>query len=537
MPPIQTLQTRPVNTTVPAKTPPLLFGTVNLAVLLLSCNDTPRVTTLTRESVKRIMRNVADYVFAQSGGRATLAYHVLDWYELPLSSAQWNALAFGAGPVVKPLVAAGLQVDLDGYDQFALVIDKGDAFSAATFGDFIHAAAADFTPAIMQHELTHVFGAADAFLDDPMGPIVYGDRFDIMGGEGSKYSFAEPSLVTEPGANRRAMSGPGMTAPTLIATGWLDPFRGGIGRDMSASIGHWGVELELSALRGAPAPDWAGPPVCAWFDVGEERFIIEYRTRDAGGWDRALPAHPGSDAAGWIVVHRTPLHGAITTLQVAVLPGAHGESWSAGKDDPFDIFSPGPVKLSVRGFDRARGTVNLFLNRRQPWEPHGGISFGGLRQDGDGLVWTPGRGFTPVPPHSPVVAVLERVAQLQQLQTLVERPADAHTEPLTEAAGRSLATLKAEVARLETVAASAPLEEVSSGLGNLRELQQRLTSSNGDGIDPAVLAAAISSLAKVQRSLDRVAADHAARLAVAHATKNTDRDAGTAAIGRDATTG
>ncbi len=84
---------------------------------------------------------------------------------------------------------------------------------------------------------------------------------------------------------------------------------------------------------------------------------------------------------------------------------------------------------------------------------------------------------------------------------------------------------------------AAPLEDLSSGLGDLRELQQQLTSSNGDEIDPAVLAAAISSVANVQRSLDRVAADHAARLAVAHATKNTDRHAGTAENASNATTG
>lgn len=104
---------------------------MKLAVLLLSCTDTPRETDFDRTWVHRLVGHVAGYYLDQSGGRVDMEFRVFDWFQLPHTSQQWNDLGFGAGPVVKPIVEAGLGVDLSPYDHFALVIDKFDALSAA----------------------------------------------------------------------------------------------------------------------------------------------------------------------------------------------------------------------------------------------------------------------------------------------------------------------------------------------------------------------------------------------------------------------
>ena len=127
-------------------------------------------------------------------------------------------------------VAAGLRVDLSPYNHFVLVIDKAGARLAATDPTtlkYCHAAAADLTQAILAHEIAHTYGAQHANLYSPNGAIEYGDRFCVMGAEGGKYSFTDPSL------GQQGASGPGMVAPTQIACGWLDINNAAIALDFS----------------------------------------------------------------------------------------------------------------------------------------------------------------------------------------------------------------------------------------------------------------------------------------------------------------
>ena len=58
-----------------------------------------------------MMARLAAYYLAQSGGR-NLSYQVFDWLELSLTSDAWDALGFGAGPVVVAEAAQSLQADL-----------------------------------------------------------------------------------------------------------------------------------------------------------------------------------------------------------------------------------------------------------------------------------------------------------------------------------------------------------------------------------------------------------------------------------------
>ena len=94
---------------------------MKLAVLLLSCTGSARLTDFDQPWVHRLVGHMAGYYLDQSGGRENIEFRVFDWFQLPQTSQQWNDLGFGVGPVVKPIVEAGLHVDLSPFDHFALV--------------------------------------------------------------------------------------------------------------------------------------------------------------------------------------------------------------------------------------------------------------------------------------------------------------------------------------------------------------------------------------------------------------------------------
>lgn len=66
-------------------------------------------------------------------------------------------------------------------------------------------AARSLDPALLAHELGHMYGANHANLDTPTGPEEYGDRFCVMGREDNKFTFVHPKLGVA--------TGPGMVAP------------------------------------------------------------------------------------------------------------------------------------------------------------------------------------------------------------------------------------------------------------------------------------------------------------------------------------
>ena len=274
---------------------------MNFGVLFLSCNDAVRQTSFTWNWAERAIQNVADYYFAQSGGRESITFKVFDWYQLPMSVKQWVDLGMGVGAAVRPTVAQGLagprpvHPHTDRYRR-ARRKRRNDP------GVETLPAATNFTPQLISHELGHRYGAQDAWGDTADSPTRYHNRWCVMGAEGWPATYAVPAL-TDPAAQGLDQSGPGMSAPTLLATGRLQPNEHGVSLDLTGTdvFSSGGRVEELSALAGVPGPGWTrSPVVIRYYD-----FLVEDRIGTAGGWDRGLPS-PGEGAGGWVVVHRNP---------------------------------------------------------------------------------------------------------------------------------------------------------------------------------------------------------------------------------------
>ena len=177
-----------------------------------------------------------------------------------------------------------------------------------------------------------------------------------------------------------------------------------------------------------------------------------------------------------------------------------GDTLVLGKDNPFEIFEAGPLKVSVLSVNAEARTVRLRFSRRAARPLLGGTIYGGVAFDGWGLVWTPGRGFTPVPPHSPLVAVLEEVARLQDLQEMLAvAPAD-EAPGISEAASRALSALQRSVAALQAAPDPSPLALALDSIGRLRSASERLTPTDG-ARNRELIETSRHRLAQVERTL------------------------------------
>ena len=318
-----------------------------------------------------------------------------------------------------------------------------------------------------------------------------------MGALGWPYTFADDTLA-DPNASMLNRNGPGMSAPTLIATGWLNEDEHGLGLELSGSsmFSSSGRIEELSALTGTPSPDWVRPPLVIRYND----LLVEYRVRAPDGWDRGL-ADPGVGAGGWLVVHRSA-RGTPSAVHVDSVEARPGAMLILGKDNPLDIFNPGPLKLSVLSFNAAARTVRLHFSRRAARQAPSGTTYGGVDVGGGGLVWTPGRGFTRVPPHSPLLKVLERVARVHALEEILAIASGNEVAGLVEESSRALRTLQQSVAELRVEPSVSPLAHALGSISELHSTSERLYSSTDDReITREFVEASRQRLAEVKRIL------------------------------------
>lgn len=437
---------------------------MKFAVLPVTVSDRQRATTLTLEWIERACASVSSFIHDQSGGQQTAEFTVFDWYPLEQSHAEWAGFGFNVREMVNKQVESNRSVDLSGYQHFVYVIDDSVSRVGATVRNLSTTiiAAIDLDPAILAHELTHVFGADDTFLETPTGPQVYDALFCIMGREGAKHSFRDTALLSPlEGANAgHTDCGPGMCVPTLLATGWLKLAKHGV--QITGVPGKTpGGAVSIRALDGAPVAE-GGLPVCCYLDDGD-RYMVEYRI-STSRWDSGLPASP----LGWIVVNRTPLDGPLMTLEVASFPVLPGKTVSFGGPDNIYLFGGGPLRLSVLSCNFIAGTVDVQFSRKKGKVPQYIDPFRDFREELKYGLWSPESGWHAFPLGSDLADVLKSVEALSQLRDLARINNRRYSADLSAAMERQLKALQESTRavgfRTETVR-----EKLVDRLGQLRE--------------------------------------------------------------------
>lgn len=231
----------------------------------------------------------------------------------------------------------------------------------------------------------------------------YGDRWDIMTAYDGVY--LDTSGTQDPPLSPYFTFGPGLNAVNMDLAGWLDHTR--------VFTGNGSVSFKLRPLHQRDLPGW----LAARLQIGFETIYVEFRVNS--GWDVQIP-----DSC--ILLHRRSLRpddGSPCSELLVANPNARpnpraelreGESFETGEAaDPFGFFA----RITATQIDAGNkeALVNVYIRNHRRIEPQGTF-FGGVTVDGGGIVWTPGRGFVKVPPRSPLLVVLETLADVEALQ-------------------------------------------------------------------------------------------------------------------------
>lgn len=251
----------------------------------------------------------------------------------------------------------------------------------------------------VSHEVGHALGfGGHSRLEGSAAE--YGDRWDIMSAYSVDYGKKDSPYYT---------FGPGMNAVNMDRAGWLDTARVFTG----GGTNHYSIRLR--PLHRRDLPGW----LAARVQIGYETVYIEFRMSE--GWDANIPAscillhrhsvHPGDGrpCSELLMANQSAVGGPRPDLRV-------GESYETGTAaDPFGFYA----RITLTGIDRQNkeAYVNVSIREHRRIEPAGTL-FGAVTSDGGGLVWTPGRGFVKVPPRSPLLTVLDLMAEAETLQTI-----------------------------------------------------------------------------------------------------------------------
>ncbi|WP_426323460.1 hypothetical protein [Pseudoduganella sp. R-43] len=465
---------------------------MKLAMIPVTLPGGARDTALTSAWLQRACAPVIEYFDDHSGGKQNLEFTVFDW--LPLTFQQWSELQEFRNGAVNGLLAAVRHVDLSGYQHFIYVVDDGDVRGGSTVVELQTSiiGARDVCPSLVAREVAILFGATGTSLERPEGPDANGDRFCVMGGDDSKFSFHDASLE-DPGQGADAphtRCGPGMCLPTLLATGWITLEQNGVQASGSVT-GLTGSVATIRVLDGVTHTE-GGIAVCCYLDDGD-RYLVEYRSHHSK-WDRGTPPLP----LGWLLVHRTPLDGPLESLLVGQLPVTPGLAQTFGGPESLYLFGASPLRLTILGADAQAGTVQIQFARHKAEVPQYIDPDRQFRQELRYVLWSPESGLHVFPASSDLAKVLKGVADLKVLRSTLR------ASPRRYQAGLSTA-FESQQKKVQHAVAEVSLRDESPEdrlLSRLERLKERLARHK----DFAEFERDLETLESLARSIRQAAA-------------------------------
>jgi hypothetical protein len=264
-------------------------------------------------------------------------------------------------------------------------VSPGDSAAA---GNGVLCGPGDPSVTFLGHETGHVFGLEHSFdtssrKDAPWSaPGEYFDMHDVM----------SAMNVYDRGGQPFSPLGPLLAAPNLDRMGWLDPTRVWTPSGTNSSSVD---EFDLVSLGHREIPGYLAARIGGLY--------VEFRTQD--GWDAAIPR-----AAVLIHTLRDP-----NAIVLSSDPANYVNDWQPGQ-----TYGPSALVLALRGgtqirvdsFDLEAKKARITVGRHaRPIIEEGAVEiFGGIEADGGGWIVLPSGKIVRVPPRSPVLTLLDKLA-------------------------------------------------------------------------------------------------------------------------------
>jgi hypothetical protein len=367
------------------------MGSQKLAVFLCKFCDNSNVEPHPDDFYKELVAlrgtgGLNDYWIAASQGAINLdGSDIFGWRTIQEKQADFLKARPGRWDKIKGAIDAFPEVNTAKYAGVIAMFNT-DVGDAGTQGGVLASPGA-MSVTFLGHETGHVFGLEHSFDQSDRkdaswsAPGEYFDMYDIMSAM-NVYSAYQAKFGEQ---------GPLLCAANLDRMGWLPASRVWSAPGVNSS---WSDEFDLVSMSDPNIPGYLAAKIGGTY--------VEFRTPEL--WDAGIPR------AG-VLLHEMVDPNAIV---IASDKANYVNDWQPGQ-----VYGPSDMQMAITGgtqiriisFDlqarKARIGVRIVAQRRYVAGPV--QIFGGVAVDGGGWIFVNGK-FVPIPPRSPVLALVETIA-------------------------------------------------------------------------------------------------------------------------------
>lgn len=255
------------------------------------------------------------------------------------------------------------------------------------------------SPSLLGQEMGHTYGLDHGRADGSTAD--YNDQWDVMSTTATPFMAPHP-FFKELDVRARPIFrlGPGLCAANMAGRGWLDESRVWTTRNRS-----FDTVVTLRPLHRHDLPGFLAARI--------GQYLVEFRVQDR--WDAGI-------AGAAILIHRfednrSYLMSARNGEQDLMKGSIFGAVETKSSDTT--IFT-GATGVEVVEINTADQTAKIRLVQRPAFEEPslGGILFGGATRGGDGYVLVGEKGIRRIPPHSPLIQIIDHLVAYQSTEEI-----------------------------------------------------------------------------------------------------------------------